>query len=216
MSRARSLLMAGAFAAIVTASHAAYRWWPASRGTEIVVPAAMYSQDDDVPMIRVELPLSHIELDVRHTMPVVTEPFERVRHTGTWWATGQSGPVNARALRGRAVYLQLAAGPLLWPGGPPAMYPASVSDRPVAGAVNLAATVERVREDGYLWLRFPFGLIPVPRDIAAHARSRKEPFPRPTDAAPPPPFDPGVYAVLRVLPSGRATLTGLIVNGTRY
>ena len=94
---------------------------------------------------------------------------------------------------------------------------ATVSDAVVSGAINLASTVRRVREDGYLWLDFPFGLIGVPRDVAARARSPVTPGPRASTPEPmPPAADPGVFAVLRVLPSGRAALAGLIVNGTRY
>jgi hypothetical protein len=58
----------------------------------------------------------------------------------------------------------------------------------------------------------------VPREVEANARPLFVPGPpRDAEAAPPPPAaDPGVFAVLKVLPSGRAALTGVIVKGARY
>ncbi len=103
------------------------------------------------------------------------------------------------------------------------MRPVTVSDVAVDGAINLAGTVTRVREDGYLWLDFSIGWIGVPSEIESNARPLDAPAPRNAGAgagaevgAIPPGADPGVFAVLRVLPSGRAALTGVIVRGTRY
>ena len=97
------------------------------------------------------------------------------------------------------------------------MRPSTVSDALVAGAINLAGTVTSVREDGYIWLDFGFAPIAVPPDVASGARPPVAPGPRRDGAAPiPPGADPGVAAVLRVLPSGRAALDGVIVSGRRY
>lgn len=216
MTDTRGILIAGALALIVTASHATYRTWPARHGTEIIVPAAIHAQAAGLAMVSIELPLSRIELDVPHRTPAVTETFARVGLVGTWWTADGDDKANRRRLTGRPLYLQLTpAGPTR-PGGPVAVQPSTASDQPVAGAVNLATTVMRVREDGYLWLGFPFGPIGVPHEVAMHARPPTPPRPRLADATPLPAADPGVYAVLRVLPSGRAALVGVIVNGARY
>jgi len=216
MNGARGIAAAGVLALVVTSAHAAYRSWPVTHGTEIVVPAAIYAQPADVAMVAVALPFARIELDVPHKTPAVTETFERVGHAGAWWTTGGDDRANSRRLQGRPLYLQLTAAAPLWPGGPVEMRSSTVSDTVVGGAMNLAGTVYRVQEDGYLWLAFPFGSIGVSRDVAAHARPLVTPRPRAANATPQPASDPGVYAVLRVLPSGRAALVGVIVNGTRY
>lgn len=217
MTVARGIAAAGAIALVVTSAHACYRSWPITHGTEICVPAAIVSQPADVALVAVQLPLARIELDVPHTTPAVSDTFERVRRVGGWWVTGGGAAANARNLRGRPLYLQLTPGQPLWPGGPVEMRPSTVSDSVVSGAVNLAGTVTSVREDGYVWLDFMFRWITVPKDVAAHARPFVAPGPRGNRTGPiPPAADPGVEAVLRVLPSGRAALVGVIVNGTRY
>jgi hypothetical protein len=214
---ARGIAAAGAIAMIVTTAHAAYRSWPVTHGTEICVPAAMVSQPAGPTLVAIQLPLARIELDVPHTTPAPGDTFEPVRRVGGWWVAGGSAGTNARRLRGRPLYLQLAPGKPLWPGGPVEMGAATVSDTLVGGAINLAGTVTSVREDGYVSLDFSFGPIAVPRDVALHARPFVAPGPRGARTGPlPPATDPDVAAVLRVLPSGRAALVGVIVNGTRY
>jgi hypothetical protein len=217
MSGARGIAAAGVIAIVVTSAHAAYRFWPVTHGTEICVPAALLGQPADVAMVAIQLPIARIELDLPHAEPAVTETFERVRRIGGWWITGGAALANAQKLRGRPLYLQLTPGQPLWAGGPVEMRPSTVSDSAIVGATNLAGTVRRVREDGYIWLDFPFGWIGVPRDVAARARPPLAPGRRANDPGPiPPAADPGVFAVLRVLPSGRAALVGVIVDGTRY
>jgi hypothetical protein len=214
---ARGIAAAGAIALVVTGSHTAYRSWPVRHGTEVCLPAALVRQSAALALVAVRLPLARIELDVPHTRPAVGEPFEPLRRIGDWWAAGGSAGTNARRLRGRPLYLQLTPGRPLWTGGPDEMRASTVSDGLVGGAINLAGLVSSVREDGYLWLDFSFGPIAVPPAVAAAARPFTDPGPRPTAAGPIlPATDPGVAAVLRVLPSGRAALVGVIVNGTRY
>lgn len=217
MSGARGIIVAGLVAIGVTGSHALYRVWPATAGTEICVPAALVNQPTDLGLVAVQLPFARIELDVPHTAPAAGDTFERVPRIGEWWTVGGDVTANARRFRGRSLYLQLTAGQPIWPGGPVEMRPSTVSDSAVAGATNLAGIVANLREDGYVWLDFSFGWIAVPKDVAAKARPFAPPRPRNDVTAPAPPAtDPGVFAVLRVLPSGRAALVGVIVNGARY
>jgi hypothetical protein len=218
MTRARGIAVAGAFAVAVTGAHALYRSWPVTQGTEICVPAALFRQPVEVGVVMVRLPIARIELDVPHTTPAVTETFEPARRLGEWWITGGDRSANGRARRGRPLYLQLESGEPAMPGGPAVMRPSTISDTVVTGAVNLEGIVTRVREDGYVWLDFPVGWIGVPPAIESSARPLFVPGQqRNADTGPPPPAaDPDVYAVLRVLPSGRAALTGVIVKGVRY
>lgn len=217
MSGARGIAAAGLIAVAVTSTHALYRSWPVTHGTEICVPAALYRQPVEVGVVMVRLPIARIELDVPHATPIVTETFEPARRAGDWWITGGDKSANMRARRGRPLYLQLEPGEPPVPDGPAVMRPSTVSDTVVSGAVNVEGIVTRVREDGYIWLDFPVGWFGVPREIEAAARPLFVQGPRGNDTEPPKPAaDPGIYAVLRVLPSGRASLVGVIVNGTRY
>jgi len=196
MTGARGIVAAAAIAIAVTGAHAAYRSWPVTHGTEIVVPATLVRLPFEPRLSGVQLPFARIALDVPHPSPVDGGPFEPVPRLGAWWKpAGADTRANARRLRGRPLYLQLAQGPPLWTGGPVEMRPVTISDALVDGAVNLAGLVTSVRESGYVWLDFSLGPIAVPGDTPKDARAS---------------------AVLRVLPSGRATLAGVIVNGTRY
>jgi hypothetical protein len=217
MTGARGIIVAGVFAVVVAGTHALYRSWPVTHGTEICVPAALYRQPVEVGLVLVQVPFARIALDTSHTTPVVTETYEPVRRIGGWWITGGDKSANMRARRGRPLYLQFTPGQPVLPGGPPVMRPITVSDTAIDGTVNLVGIVVQVREDGYIRLDFPFGWIGVPRDVETHARPLDAPGPRGNNTGPiPPAVDPGVFAILRALPSGRAALVGVIVNGQRY
>lgn len=215
----RGIVIALCLAVVVTSMHAAYRWWPALRGTEILMPAALFRQPAGLNLVLVELPVSRIELDVAHGGPALNETFLSARRAGEWWIESTGSRTNARTLRGRKLYVQLVPGGTAIVGGPSEMRADSVSDVPVPGVMNLAGRVQRVRDDGYLWLDYAVGWIAVPAEVAANAR-RLDANDAPRRPGPvhviPSATDPGVYAVLRVLPSGRAALTGLIVNSVRY
>ena len=216
MTDARGIAAAGAIALVVTGAHAAYRAWPVRNGTELCVRAAMVRLPDTT-LVAVQVPLARIAIDVPHTTPAPSDTFEPVRVIGTWWVTGESAVATARRLRGRPLYLQLRPGPPLWTGGPVDMRLSTVSDSIVSGAINLAGRVTSVREDGYIWLDFAVGPSAAPPDVAARARPAAPAGPRGSRTGPiPPASDPDVAAVLRVLPSGRAALVGVIVNGSRY
>ena len=195
MTDARGIAAAGVIALVVTGAHAGYRSWPVARGTEVCVPATLLRQPVDLGVAEVRLPFARIALDVPHTTPAITETFEPVRRVGEWWVANGGAGANARQLRGRPLYVQLVPGQPLWTGGPVEMRASTVSDALVPDAVNLAGRVVLVCEDGYIRLDFAFAPMAVPASVATDAR---------------------VAAVLRVLPSGRAALVGVIANGTRY
>jgi hypothetical protein len=215
VTRVRGVVVAGTFAIAVTGAHALYRSWPAAHGTEILVRAALVRQPSLAGVVRVAVPFDRIALDVPHTSPAVTESFEPVRPIGAWWIRDGDPRANARARRGRLLYLQLTAGQPVSPGGPAVMRPVTVSDVVVPGAINVAGTVTQVREDGYVWLEYPFGWVPVPSTVEARARPERGRDHHDGEVTPPA-TDSGVFAVLRVLPSGRAALVGVVVDGTRY
>lgn len=217
MTGVRGVVAAGGIAVVLTGAHAVHLSWPAMYGTEIYVPAALVRQPTGMPLVAVRLPFAQIALDVPHTTPPLEEPVEPLARLGDWWIAGGDGDTMARRLRGRPLHVQLEPGGPLWTGGAAGMRARTVSDAVVSGATNLSGTVTSVREDGYLTLDFGFAPIAVPEAVAARARPMADRGARRARTGPiPPPADPGVAAVLRVLPSGRAVLAGIIVNGKRY
>lgn len=218
MTGPRGILVAGAIAIAVTGAHGTYRAWPAAYGTEIHIPAALMRLPGDLGLVSVQLPLTRLALDVPREQPPSGESFEAVRRIGHWWTDNAPAGANRRRLRGHPLYVQLLPGSPLWPGGPVQMRGSTVSDGPVEGSINLAGIVTGVSDDGSVWVDFSFGPIAVPNEVAAAARSlTRDDERRPaTGLSTQPATDPGIAAVLRVLPSGRAALTGVIVNGKRY
>lgn len=215
MSAPSRLALAGVFAMLLIASHFAYRAWPAWRGVEVYVPVAIVpSVPARAGYIRLDVPAERVRIEAAHPEDAVPrEPFETVRRIGDWWGPPGQTDVSAWRLRGRRLFVRLQPAEAMWPGGPQWMRATEVSDMPGASAMNVAATVRRV---GRLWLSFGSHELVVPPGVAARARARitvREPGRGPVmvgRAA-----DPGVFAVLRVLPSGRAALAGLIVDGAR-
>ena len=188
MTGPRGVVAAAAIALIVTGAHAAFRAWPAAHGVEVLVPATLERQAAAPGYARVRLRCDRIALDVAHGPPAVTETYEPMRRIGGWWVSGGDAHANMRRLRGHRLYLQLI-------GEAANVHAATVSDAPVPGAVNLAGTVTDVREDGYLRMDFSFAPIAIPATVR----------------------DGPATAVLSVLPSGRATLSGVVASdGVRY
>ncbi len=194
MTDARGIVAAGATALVISGAHAIHRAWPAARGTEIHVAATLTREAYNAGLVRVRLPFERIELDVPRTAAAPEEPFVPLPRSGDWWVTGGDPRANSRRLRGRPLYVQLTPGPALFPGGPAEMRASTVSATPVSGAVNLAGIVTSVREEGYVRLDFAFAPVALPSAVRAGAAA----------------------AILRVLPSGRAVLTGILVDGRRY
>lgn len=201
MTDQRGIAAAGLIALVVTGAQGLYLSWPATHGTEIYMTAVLARQPAGDEWVTVRLPIARIVTERTEGSAAdraeATESYEYVPRVGDWWIGGGDIRANARKLRGRPLYVQLTPGEPLWPGGPPAMRALSVSNRPVSGAMNIAGTVTMVREGGRLWLDFAIAPIAVPKEVAAAAAPR-------------------VFAVLRVLPSARAALHGVMVNGARY
>ena len=192
VTAARDIAIAGAVALAVAGGHAAYRARPLVRGIEIRVPASLVRAAPGYAAVR--LTFDRVALDVPHVSPAPKEPFEPLPRIGDWWLVGAAPRVNAVRLRGRPLFVQLMPGPSQVSAAAAEMRPSGVSDAFVTGTINVAGTARTVRDDGYVWLDFAFAPLAVPESVA----------------------DGPALAVLRVLPSGRAGLAGVIVNGTRY
>lgn len=217
MSAPARIALAGLTALALIVSHAAYRAWPGWRGVEIYLPTSLYPVSPaDVGYVRIDLPAERLRLEApRGANDPRAELFQPVRGIGTRWASG-GGAAAVRGQRGRELFVQLEPDRPLWPQGPVSMRAVSVSDARVTGATNLSGRVTRVDERGRLWLTFGSHQMAVPPEIAARAKpldvARETNRPQTLMGRAP---DPGTFAIFRVLPSGRAVLAGLIVDGKR-
>jgi hypothetical protein len=221
------ITLAGLVALVTIVSHAAYRAWPGWHGVEIYLPASMYPADPSgLGYIRIDLPAERLRLEVPlgpRVVPLQSAPnepqaelFQPVRRAGAGWGSRGEGPASVSRLRGRDLFVQLEPDRPLWPHGPVSMRPLSVSRTPIAGATNLGGHVNRADERGHLWLTFDSHQMAVPPEVAA----RTKPLDRVREPNRPPTArgraaDPGTFAIFRVLPSGRAVLAGLLVDGKR-
>lgn len=217
MSTPARVVAAGLASLALVLSHAVYRQWPAWRGVEVYLPAALVpAQPARARYVRVDLPAERLVIEPARPDPDRRDTFEPVRRVGAWWGPAGDEAASAWRVRGRRVFVQLEEAEPMWPGGPAWMRPVAVADAPIDTARNIAATVGSAERSGRLQVSFGSHELLVPREVAARAR------PRATGrVAPGSPVtygrdrDPGVFAVFRVLPSGRAGLVGLIVDGRR-
>lgn len=213
MSAAMRSLLAGLVALALVVSHLAYRAWPGWFGTEIYLPVSMHPVNPpSFGNVGIDFPAERLRLDVpRGASEAPAELFQLVHGAGFGIEAAA-----VRRMRGHDLFVQLEPDQPLSPAGPVSMRPVGLSHTPIAGVTNVAGRVTRVETDGRLWLNFGSHQLPVPPDIAGRARPLeiiREPYRLPevkSRAA-----DPGTFAILRVLPSGRAVLAGLIVDGRR-
>lgn len=221
-------IMLGGLAALgLIVAHAAYRVWPNRHGVEIYLPASLYpAEPAGLGYVLLDLPAERLRLEVPDgplAVPLqnaATEPkaelFQPVRRAGAERESVGQRQASVSGLRGRDLFVQLEPDRPVWPDGPASLRPVSVSDVRITGATNLAGHVIRVDEGGRLRLTFGSHQMPVPPDVGARAKALdivREPNRPPTArgrAA-----DPGTFAIFRVLPSGRAALAGLLVDGKR-
>jgi hypothetical protein len=221
MNAPARITLAGLTALSLTGAHAVYRGWPARLGVEIYVPVSMYPAGEGdsgaARSIGIDIPAERLRFDVpRADNEPQAELFQSVRLAGALPVSGGEGEGRVPRLRGRDLFVQVEPNEPLWPDGPMSVRPVSVSDARIAGATNLAGHVTRQDERGRIWLTFGSHELTVPAAIAARAKPldvRRAPNRPPAAMGREP--DPGTFAIFRVLPSGRAALTGLVVDGKR-
>ena len=182
-------------AAAVTLGFGAGSWsyeaWPAWYGHEIVLEASLGLKDVRSGRAAIEFPATRLKLDVPGAQaddsPV---PFHLVRSIGPVWPGGSDPVRSARLMHGRVVYVQVESRGPSTPEGPfEARVPVSVSTTPVVGATNLRARVTGVESTGRFEITLAPPLLAIGPDLP--------------DAA-------SVWAVFRVLPSGRHAIVRLV------
>jgi len=206
MSGPARFIVAGLLSLSLIVSHAVYRALPAWRGDEICLPASLYPDElAGLGYVGVDLPAERLRFELSTTGGDPSDEFfQLVRVDGPALTSGDDVIVqlevegtDSRDRRG-------------------ALRAVSVSAAPLAGATNVAGRIYRVDGRGHAWLTFGSHHLPAPPDIVARARPREivrelgRPPSTKNRAA-----DAGTCATFRVLPSGRAALTGLLVDGRR-
>jgi hypothetical protein len=138
----------------------------------------------DWPSGRVLLAIPNAEAD---DSPI---PAHEVREIGPVWPATTNPVRGARLMHGRTLYLQVERRATA-EGGSALAEPVSISTTPVAGATNLRVRVTKATPSGRLYLAIGPGVYPAPSTLAPDALTA---------------------AVLRVLPSGRFAMVGLVAR----
>jgi hypothetical protein len=189
------LIAAGLLALATIGGYWCYAAWPAWRGTEIYLPVLTTPLDTGV--VSLELPDERLAPDFPGvTRAPVEAVFVPVRAIGGLWDAKADEAANRLALRGRPLYVQFQPEGSAITGGWVAWRPVSISTGVIEGAVNLQARVLTVDAGGRLQVRYAARMAHLPPELAG----------APITAA---------YVILKVLPSGRHAVTGLIIDGRR-
>jgi len=185
------ILLAAAVTLGLGAGSWSYEAWPSWFGQEVVLEANLGLKDARSGRAGIEFPAAHLRLDVpgaqADDLPV---PFHHVRAIGPVWPGGSDPVQSARLFHGRVVYVQVEArGPAEAAAPYENRVPVSVSTTPVIGATNLRTRVTRVEPSGRFQITLAPPLLAVPPELP--------------DAA-------SVWAVFKVLPSGRHAIVRLV------
>ena len=170
--------------------------WPRWYGTEVLLPIDVIAQPGVSASAMASYPDSHLQLDVAHTL-AAAGPADvarvDVRSIGVVWDSRREPRDEAARIRNRTVYLQLKPSGTVASTGEPLWHPASISTTRVADAINLRVRVIGANPAGQLDVDIAGGRLPL---AAGQSRQR-------------------AAAILKVLPSGRHALVGIITNGGR-
>jgi hypothetical protein len=187
----RRILLTAVLTLGIGAGYWMYIAWPEWFGAEIRVDAILGLPDRhtsrtalDWPSGRVLLTIPHAEAD---DSPM---PFHEVRQIGPVWPATSDPLRGARLMHGRTLYLQVERRASA-EGGSALAEPVSISTTPIAGATNLRVHVTRATPSGRMYLVLGPSVYPAPSTLAPDALTA---------------------AVLRVLPSGRFTMVGLVAR----
>ena len=197
MSLRNRILMALAAALAVATGMWLYGQWLAWFGQEILVPIAAGNRGNPGQNVIAHYPDARLHLETSHTFATSGKqevPRIEVRSIGVVLDDSVDASRQSSNLRTRVVYLQMK------PDETPARQisgvwkPVSVSLTPVPGAFNLQASVRSVDGAGNIDVSYAPDQLPLQRLPADNQH---------------------MAGILKVLPSGRAALVGLIAGNQR-
>ena len=179
------ILCALAVVLAIATSQWCYLGWPRWFGAEIRMPVRYGARGGPSGPVVPYYPEFHLQLDAPNTMETgrpATSPTVHVRSIGVVWDPQRPAQAAASALRSRTAYLQLKAPA---DGGDGFSHVESISLSPVTGATNLLVQVHEVSSDGVIRVGIDEDTIPPGAGAGKTA------------------------VIIRVLPSGRATIVGV-------
>lgn len=188
----RARIGAAAVAIFLIASGAwLYQLWPRWYGAEVLLPVTLGTPRSGADVIAT-FPDSHLRLDAE-TLEVSDTVRVDVRSIGVVWDSRNDPTAEASRIRNRTVYLQMTTTDKKSGTGEALWHPVSISTTLVPDVVNLRVEVRESNRAGFIDVDIAGGRVPLQKSLVASPAA----------------------AILKVLPSGRHAIVGVIVNNTR-
>lgn len=180
----------------LAAGNWAYLLWPRWFGAEVLLPVKLQTRSGQSGGVFTDYPDARLQLDADNALKDrarTDATFTPVRSIGVVWDSRVGPKENAQILRRRTLFLQVRPSGKTLTSGDALSRVVSVSRTRVPDVMNLAVVVDGITLAAQADVHIAGGRVPVPQDLA---------------------IDQAV-AILKVLPSGRHAIVGMIVGGKR-
>lgn len=173
-----------------------YLLWPRWYGVEVLMPVTLGTVGGPNGGLVTDFPDSRLQLDATNTLAASRSqrsPYVDIRSVGVVWDSRRDPREEAARLRHQIVYLQLKKTEAAAGTGEPLSRPFTISTTPVSGVTNLRVMIVSANSAAQVDVGISGGRLPLPQGAALdHAA-----------------------AILKVLPSGRHAIVGVIAGGQR-
>ena len=191
------ILLAGAAVLMMVAVLWVFLQWPRWYGTEIHVPVRLDVASGAPDMSWAHFPDSRVQLDATHVLPPPARPRPgsdqespriNLRSIGVVWNSANDPTEESFRLHNMTVYLQMERDDErgVW-------HPVSISTALVPGATNIRTRINYANASGHVDVDLDALRVPLSADGKRQSSS----------------------AILKVLPSGRHALVGIVIGGER-
>ena len=173
-----------------------YLQWPRWYGTEVLLPVELKTEGAAPGAVVASYPDARLQLDASNTLEATGKtqmPRITVRSVGVVWDSRHDPTAEAASLRSRTVYVQVKTIDKTTTMGEALSHVVSISTTLVPEAINLRVQVTATNPSAQINLGIAGGRLPLAADTAL------------AQAA----------AILKVLPSGRHAIVGVIAGGKR-
>jgi len=172
-----------------------YLLWPRWYGTEVLLPVTLGVRNGGGDVIA-SYPDSRLRLDATNTQAVDSKTENAqvdVRSVGVVWDSHNNPVEETSRLRNRIVYLQLKPTDKKSTSGEPLWHAVTISTTLVPDALNLRVEVSDTNPSARIVVNIAGGRLPITKEMAVSPAA----------------------AILKVLPSGRHAIVGVITGGQR-
>lgn len=173
-----------------------YLLWPRWYGTEVLLPVTLGARTGAGDVIA-SYPDSRLRLDATNTQAAnakIETVLVDVRSVGVVWDSHNNPVDEASRLRNRIVYLQLKPTDQKSTSGEPLWHAVTISTTRVLDVVNLRVEVSETNTAAQIMVNIAGGRLPITKEAAVSPAA----------------------AILKVLPSGRHAVVGVISGGQRH